>query len=146
MSKKRTNNPTPAEMEKAFSEDAKFRSYKNDGKGFDEFNEGDEIVGVLLSIRDHQITDQRTGDPKDLRVYTIRTDSGTKRIGGRTILDRMFDEIMDENGGFLVENRRYTGKGYDYLQNRLIKLNRGEDTKTRNKNPLGTYEIGLEED
>jgi hypothetical protein len=130
----------------AFTSDVKFRSYKNDGSGFDEFNEGDEIQGILVSIRDHQITDKRTKKPKDIRVYSIRVGDGTvKKIGGRSLLDRMFDDIMDENGGFAVENRRYSGAGYEYVQNRAIKLNRGDDTKTSEGNPLGTYEIGIEE-
>lgn len=122
-----------------------FKAYRNDGKGFDELKEGQEIAGELVSIRDHQITDQRTNEPKDIRVYSIRTEDGTLKIGGRTILDRQFDEIMDENGGFTVENRRYAGRGYEYLRGREIRLFRGEDTKTRMNNPLGTYEILVKE-
>jgi len=148
---KKNQNPKPGDVADAFrqpaeGEEVKFKSYRNDGKGFDEFNEGDEIVGILVSIRDHPITDQRSGDPKDIRVYSIRISDGTVlKIGGRTILDRMFDDIMDENGGYMVDNRRYSGKGYEYLQNRAIKMVRGDDTRTRNKNPLGTYEVMVEE-
>ena len=68
------------------------------------------------------------------------------KIGGRTILDRMFDDIMDENGGFSVDNKRYSGKGYEYLQDRIVKMNRGDDTETADGNPLGTYEIAVESD
>ena len=135
-----------ADVQAAFTSDVKFKSYKNDGSGFDEFNEGQEITGILVSIRDHQITDKRTKKPKDIRVYSVRVGDGSvMKIGGRTLLDRMFDDIMDENGGFVVENRRYSGPGYDYLQNRAIKLNRGDDSETSEGNPLGTYEIGIEE-
>jgi hypothetical protein len=147
---KRKGNPTSAEVGKAFESDAKFRTYKNDGQGFDDFEEGQEIIGVLVSMRDHQITDNRTHELKDIRVYSIRVavEGGgdqTLKIGGRTILDRMFDEIMDEHGGYVIENRQYKGAGYDYLKNRLLKLNRGEDTRTAKGNPLGTYEIAVEE-
>jgi hypothetical protein len=141
------NNPSAEDLEKAFGEDVKFKSYKNDGSGFDDFEIEQEIIGVLVSIRDHSITDRRTKKPKDIRVYSIRIPDGTVlKIGGRTILDRLFDDIMDENGGFDVQNRRYTGTGYDYLKDKAIKMNRGKDTRTGDGNPLGTYEVAVEED
>jgi hypothetical protein len=146
MARKKIENPSASELKDAMSGDIKFKSYKNDGKGFDDFEEGQEITGVLLSLRDHNIMDRRTKLPKDIRVYSIRTEIGTLRIGGRTILDRMADEIMDENGGFTVDNRRYTGAGYDWLKGRMVRLIRGDDSKTGEGNPLGTYEIQVEED
>ena len=140
------NNPSTSDISDAFAKDVKFKSYKNDGQGFDDFEENQEILGTLLSIRDHNITDRRTRLPKDVRVYSIRmADGSVKRIGGRTILDRMFDDIMDENGGYTVENRRYDGPGYKYVQGRIVKLNRGQDTETADGNPLGTYEVHVEE-
>jgi hypothetical protein len=151
MARPRKNNmspapPTAGEVQKGFTSDMRFRSYKNDGKGFDEFHEGDEIVGILVSIRDHQITDRRTNLPKEIRVYSIRTDDGTvKKVGGRALLDRLVDDIMDEYGGFIVENRRYSGQGYVYIQNRAIKIVRGDDSQTHDGNPLGTYEVAIEE-
>lgn len=142
----RTENPTAEQLTDAFASDVKFKSYKNDGSGFDKLEEGDEIIGVLVSIRDHSITDTRTKKPKDIRVYSIRTPDGSvKKIGGRTILDRMFDDILDENGGFDVQNHRYTGPGYDAIKDKIVKINRGDDTETRDKNPLGTYEVAIEE-
>lgn len=146
----RPENPTAADMKAAFGADIKFRTYKNDGAGFDEFDENQEIVGVLVSIRDHTITDNRTNLPKDIRVYSIRIalEGGGERvikIGGRSILDRLFDDIMDENGGYAVDNKRYTGQGYEYIRNRLIKMSRGDDSQTAKGNPLGTYEIAVEE-
>jgi hypothetical protein len=144
---KRKSNPTADELQNAFEEDGvKFRKYKNDGAGFDKLEESDEITGVLVSIRDHQITDKRTKQLKDIRVYGIRTGDGTvKKIGGRALLDRMFDDIMDENGGYDVTNRRYSGPGYDAIKDKVIKINRGEDTTTSGGDPLGTYEISIEE-
>ena len=156
--KNRSAGVSAEDAAKAFGTDIKFKSYRNDGQGFDDFEEGQEIIGTLVSIRDHNITDRRTKQPKDIRVYSIRvvipkeeqveggpTDKVLK-IGGRTILDRMFDDIMDENGGFSVDNKRYSGKGYEYLQDRIVKMNRGDDTETADGNPLGTYEIAVESD
>jgi hypothetical protein len=143
MANKRTK---PNEVAEGFASDVKFRSYKNDGAGFDKLEEADIITGVLVSIRDHQITDKRTKAPKDIRVYSIRVEDGSvKKIGGRTILDRMFDDIMDENGGFIVENRRYSGPGYDYAKDRMVRIERGDDTETGEGNPLGTYQVDIEE-
>jgi hypothetical protein len=136
-----------SDVEKEFTEDVRFRVYKNDGSGFDDFKQGQTITGVLVSIREHGITDKRTKQPKDIRVYSIRMEGDVMcRIGGRTILDRMFDDIMDEHGGFVVTNRRYSGPGYDFLKDRVVRLERGEDTRTSDKNPLGTYSVGVEED
>ncbi len=134
------------EVKDAFSSDTRFKSYKSDSAGFDELDEGGEITGILVSIRDQQLKDKRTKQLKTVRVYSIRTDEGQKRISGRTLLDRMADDIMDEHGGYSVENNRYSGPGYDWFCNRAVKFLRGDDTRTGEGNPLGTYEILVEED
>ena len=134
------------ELTKSFGEDVRFRSFKNDGKGFDDLEPGQEIVGVFVSVRDHEITDTRTKARKHIRVYSIRTaDDSVKKIGSRSILDRVFDDVMDENGGYTVENKRYSGPGINWLSGRVVKFVRGEDMKTREGNPLGTYEIQVAE-
>ena len=143
---RKAQEPTAGEITAAFGEDLRFKSYKNDGSGFDELNEGTEIIGVFVSVRDHEITDTRTKARKHIRVYSIRTAEGqVLKIGSRSILDRVFDDLMDENGGYTVENKRYAGPGITYIQGRVVKFIRGEDTQTRDKNPLGTYEIQVAE-
>jgi len=124
----------------------KYKTYKNEG--FVDFAEGQEIEGTLISIRDHSMMDRRKKILKDVRVYNIRLeyDDSLIRLAGRTMLDRMADDIMDENGGFEVENRRYSGKGYEWFINRSVKFIRGEDTQTNEGNQLGMYEILVEDD
>lgn len=140
---------TPGEVGAGFTEgtesQVKYQSYKNDGKGFDELNEGQHIEGILVSIRDHEITDTRTRQRKSIRVYSIRTGEIVLKIGGRAILDRIFDDIMDEKGGYTVETGRYKGPGYEAIRDKAIRIDRGQDTKTQQKNPMGTYEVGIEE-
>jgi hypothetical protein len=138
--------PSLADIQKGFGTDIKFKSYKNDGKGLDELKESHEIVGVFLSVKDNEITDKRTKQRKVVRVYSIRGEDGrVMKIGSRALLDGVFDDIMDENGGFQVENNRYKGPGIDWIQNKMVKFVRGEDSKNSNGDRMGTYEIQVEE-
>lgn len=144
--KQREENPSSTDLATAFGEDLRFKSYKNDGSGFDDLQPNTEIIGVFVSVRDHEITDRRTKARKPIRVYSIRSAEGqVLKIGSRSILDRVFDDLMDENGGYTVENKRYAGPGILYIQGRVVKFIRGEDTKTHENNPLGTYEIQVAE-
>lgn len=141
-------NESIGDVEQAFRKDSKFKSYKKDGTAsFDELEEGGEVTGVLIVIRNQNIIDTRSKKEKEIRVYSIKTaDGSVKRISGRTLLDRCADEIMDENGGFEVENRNYKGKGYEWFINREVKFIRGDDTRTKHGDQLGTYEILVAED
>lgn len=127
-------------------ETPKFKTYKNDGKGFSELNAGEEITGVFLGVTEMEIKDKRTKELKSIRVYRLMTDQGLVKIGARALLDSTFDDIVEEHGGFRKEGKYYQGPGIDYLKNRLVRFVRGADTKTSEKNPMGTYEIQVEED
>jgi hypothetical protein len=135
----------PADPLSKREEDIKFRSYKNDGKGFTDLQVGAEIMGVLVSVRDQEITDRRTHERKIIRVYSIRGEDDLMKLGGRALLDRVFDDIMDEHGGYSVENKRYIGSGIEWVQNRMVKFIRGDDIKSADGNRMGTYEILVEE-
>ena len=142
---RKPQNPAEPGTGHDIEDDIKFRSYKNDGKGFAELHEGGQIMGVLVAIRDQSIRDRRTRETKTIRVYSIRSDDGLLKLGSRALLDRVFDDIMDEHGGYQVENKRYTGPGIEWIQNRMVKFIRGEDVETGEGNPMGTYEILVEE-
>lgn len=124
----------------------RFRSYKNDGKGFDLLEANDEITGTFIQVRDREIRDRRTKEPKTIRVYSLMTDRGLLKIGSRALLDGVFDDILDEHGGYTKNGEHYVGPGIDWLRNRLVRFTRGSDTKTSDGNPMGTYEIQVEED
>lgn len=144
---RKAKGSSAADVAAAFESDVKFKTYST--SEFYKFDEGDELKGVLVSLRDHQLPDRRAkvkGTTKEVRVYSIRLEDGNIiKLAGRAVLDRNFDDIMDENGGFVVENRRYSGVGYEWLQNRLVIINRGENDETHDGNELGTYEIRIEE-
>jgi hypothetical protein len=146
MAKKKSESVT--DVAKAFESDVNFKKYGGNAEFF-KFEEGEEIRGILISLRDHELPDRRAkvkGTMKMVRVYSIRMEDGsTVKLAGRATLDRTFDDIMDENGGYAVENKRYSGVGYEWLQNRAIILNRGDDGETSDGNVLGTYEVRVEE-
>jgi hypothetical protein len=125
----------------------KFKSYVNDGKGFDELPAGSEVVGVFVGVRIQIITDTRTKEKKPIRVYSLRDSEGNvHKIGSRALLDGIFDDIMDANGGCFVEANKFTGPGIEYLRNRVVKFARGANKRTRQGDPMGTYEIQVESD
>lgn len=128
-------------------ESVKFRTFKNDGTGLDELKENSSIQGVFISVKDQEITDRRTKLRKHIRVYAIRLDSGKiAKVGSRALLDGIFDDIMDENGGYDVINNRYSGPGIKWIQGKIVKFVRGADTKSKlDGNPMGTYEILVED-
>jgi hypothetical protein len=146
---KERRTTTAADVAGAFKTDGRFKSYKKDGSAtFDELEEGHEVAGELIVIRNQTITDTRTKQPKEIRVYSIKLEDGSiKRISGRALLDRAAEDIMDEHGGFTIANKEYSGEGYKWFINRPVKFIRGDDTRTKSdRNQMGTYEILVAED
>jgi hypothetical protein len=141
--------PSSDNLQESFAGDTRFKSYKNTGKGdFTKLVEGEEVVGVFLSLRLRNIKDRRTKLPKQIRVYSFRGADGLIfKVGSRALLDSCFDDIMDEHGGMnLKDNVQYTGAGIDWITNRTVKIIRGTDTETTEGDDMGTYEILVEED
>lgn len=134
------------QLQEEMGKDVKFKSYANDGKGFYELDENNEVMGVFVSVKDQQITDIRSHEPKIIRVYSLRKEDGTiVKIGSRALLDGLFDDAMDEHGGVIVENKRYSGPGIEWLRNKVVKIVRGSDKKTR-AGSMGMYEFLVESD
>ena len=127
--------------------DVKFKSYANDGKGFDELAEESDVTGIFVGVRIQEITDTRTKKRKPIRVYSLRDSEGNvHKIGSRALLDGIFDDIMDENGGAIIENNRFSGPGIDFLRSKVVKFVRGKNKRTRQGDQMGTYEIMVESD
>lgn len=115
---------------------AGFRTFASNDAGFKELNPGDSISGVFVSRRKQIIRDSRTRSPKEILVYRLRTDEdGIVNIGGRTMLDRQFEDILDD---------MFLGRLDDMKGLRLV-INRGSDSRTRDGNPIGQYEILVED-
>lgn len=109
-----------------------FKSFKRDLK-FYELKPGQQIKGILVSARQQSIRDTRTKQMKTIWVYRIRLDDTgqTVQVGGRAILDQQFFDAADD----------LCGGNMDALRNVPVIINRGEDTRTRDDNPMGTYEV-----
>lgn len=106
------------------------RSFANHGDGLTTFVEGEEIRGRFLGMREKQITDKRTREKKNIRVYSIQLQNGSvAKIGSRALLDGAFDDTVDGVGGL----EKLIGQEVSFI--------RGEDKKTSGGDPMGTYEI-----
>lgn len=139
---------TGSELADELGKDIRFKSYKNEGKSdFAKIKPGDSITGVFISLRMRKIKDRRTKMPKDIRVYALRTaESGVVKIGSRALLDSCFDDIMDDHGGMELIENQFGGPGIKWITNRVITINRGDDTETSEGDEMGTYEILVEEE
>lgn len=146
MAKQKTNES--GSLAEELGKDVRFKSFKNTGKGdFYKLKAGDSVTGVFISLRMRKIKDRRTKLPKQIRVYALRmADGNIIKIGTRALLDSCFDDVMDEHGGMELMETQFQGKGIDWITNRVIKINRGEDTETTEGDEMGTYEILVEED
>ena len=115
-----------------------FRSFKNDGSGFAELKEGESITGIFLGRRKQVIKDRRTKQPKEIWVYRLLPKDGGSiiKVGGRALLDSMYEDMIDEMFGSNEE----AAKGVEMI------INRGDNVKTGDNNPMGTYEILVSED
>ena len=144
MARKATSSELANEMG---NDNVKMRSYKAGKDNFTPLNEGEEVTGTFISLREKTIKDRRTRLPKTIHVYTLRGEDGMLKIGSRALLDSCFDDIMDEHGGFSLgaDNKTYIGPGIEWITNRVVKFVRGDDEETVDKNPRGTYEILVEE-
>lgn len=106
------------------------KSFSRIDGGLTPFNVGEEIKGTFLGVKDKQITDRETGQPKVIRIYSIKiSDTEIARIGSRTLLDDAFDDAAGEFGGA------------DKMLGKTVAFIRGEDVETRGGNEMGTYEI-----
>lgn len=114
---------------------AGFRSFSSDTTGFYELNEGDSIEGIFINRRKQTIKDRRTKAMKDIWVYRIRTEEGIINLGGRALLDRQFEDALDDMFGGNLEA----------LKGKRVQINRGEDGQTGDGNPIGQYELLIED-
>jgi len=130
MARQRSSEPSTASVRSGF------RSFKTEESGFKELNPGESIEGVFVSRRRQTIKDTRTKAPKDIWVYRVRTDTeGIVNIGGRAMLDRQFEDIVDD---------MFAGSE-NAIKGLRIVINRGDDKKTRDGNPIGSYEVLIED-
>lgn len=113
-----------------------FKAYASDSGKFYELNPGESVSGVFLGLRRATIKDRRTHQMKEINVYRIRQDDETVvNLGGRTLLDRQFADAIDD---------MYLGEA-DKARGVRIIINRLPDSRTADNNPLGMYQLFLQD-
>lgn len=113
------------------------RSFKAETGKFDSLKVNESITGLFMGARDQQITDVRTRQPKTIFVIKLRDESADKvrKIPCAAMLLQTWEELVDEYGNGDQD------AAMKFLHGRKITINRGSDTKTRDNNVMGTYEI-----
>ena len=109
------------------------RSFKKTGEGFTPINEGEEIRGTFVRMRNVSIVDRNSGERKTIKAYDLTLADGTKvSISGRALLDDAFNDVFD-------------AVPHDKLIGQEISIIRGEDVETATTettgNMMGTYEV-----
>jgi hypothetical protein len=109
------------------------RSFKRSGEGFTPINEGEEIKGKFVRMRNVTITDRTTHERKTIKAYDLILEDGSAAsISGRALLDDAFQDVFDAIGA-------------DKLAGQTISIIRGEDVETATTETtghmMGTYEI-----
>lgn len=109
-----------------------FKSFKRDLK-FYELKPNTQLKGTLVSARQQTIRDTRSKKEKQIWVYRIKLENEdrTIQLGGREMLDQQFHDAADD----------LCGGDMDSLRGVPVIINRGDDTTTRDGNPMGTYEL-----
>ena len=105
---------------------------------FDPINPGEEIKGIFMNASKTTITDRRTKAPKEIMVYKLRDLQSSDRVykvAGATMLDRAWEDVVDEYGNSDHETTIKT------LRGKTMSIVRGQDGETFEGNRLGSYEI-----
>ena len=112
------------------------RSFKADTGKFDSIVAGESITGMFIGAKDQEIMDQRTRQPKTLFVLKLRGEGDRIiKLPCAAMLRQTWDDIVDEYGEGDEQ------KAIAYLRGRKMTINRGQDVRTKDNNPMGTYEI-----
>jgi len=112
------------------------RSFKAETGKFDSLVVGQSVSGVFMGAREQEITDTRTRQPKTLFVLKLRDENDkVLRIPCAAMLLQTWEELVDAYG-----NGEQT-TAIRMLHGRKMTINRGPDTRTKDGNVMGTYEI-----
>lgn len=102
---------------------------------FTSFVEGETITGKFLRVKETQIIDRISKQPKVIRIYKILlADGSTSSIGGRTMLDDAFDDVCALKGGW----ESMIGKEVIFTRGEDVEL---DDDTTNEVKHLGTYTV-----
>lgn len=112
------------------------RTFKAETGKFDSLVVGQSITGIFMGAKDTEITDTRTRQPKTLFILKLRDESDkVLRVPCAAMLLQTWEELVDAYGNGNQET------AIRMLHGRKLTINRGPDMKTKENNPMGTYEI-----
>lgn len=112
------------------------KSFKPETGKFDTLKEKESVTGTFMGAKHQTITDRRTKMPKQIFVLKLRDDTeNVLKIPAAAMMLQAWEDLVDEYGNG-DENQAITR-----LRGVKMTLNRGEDSRTKDGNVLGSYEI-----
>lgn len=124
------------------SQQTHVRSFKPDTSRFRTLQPGEEFTGVFVGAGHTEIRDKRTRALKTLFVLRIRDEETDKveKFPCAAMMLRAWEDICDEYGN------GDTDATIQQLRNRRMTISRGENMKTADSNPMGSYEFQIFEE
>ena len=116
------------------------RSFKPDTGKFNTLKANESVTGFFMGAKMQTITDRRTRQPKELFVLKLREETEeeigpVRKVPCAAMLLQAWEDVVDEYGNGDQEIAINT------LRGKKMTINRGDDTRTKEDNQMGTYEI-----
>jgi len=118
------------------------KSFRPDTSKFRTLKPGETFTGIFVGAGTTEIMDRRTRLRKELFVLRIRDEASEKveKFPCAAMMLRGWEDIADEYGG------GDTDATIQALRGRHLSIIRGDDAKTADSNPMGTYEFVIFDD
>src|SRR5262245_24841504 len=107
-------------------------SFKRTGEGFYTLNEGDEVKGKFIRMRNVSFNDRETGERKSIRAYDMTVDGKQISISSKALLDEAFDDVFAE-----IPQDQLKGMEISIIRNKDVET----PTSAETGNLMGTYEV-----
>jgi hypothetical protein len=118
------------------------KSFRPDTSKFRTMKPGETFTGIFVSAGHTEIMDRRTKQRKSLFVLRIRDEESDRveKFPCAAMMLRAWEDITDEYGGGDPDAT------ISALRGKHISIERGDDAKTADSNPMGTYTVTVFDD